>query len=236
MAFWSLPKIPISLPMSCFSPPASRSTSTYSTPLPTPWILSLPQRDLEVTVPSIGPDCPTCANTYLPNLVDDIPADQDNPQEMPRRLPCGHHLCKKRIRRLAWDADATDSLLCPFCQASHDHVPTSQGGSLEDILDKCMWIALEIFTWLHQDDFQDMDAVTRWAQDFPQLCSGVPEEDKRDAIRHAVECWLDMGDEEFSCQLAKRVYRKSSVESITPVARPVSCTDGYRDEKKERSR
>ena len=71
-------------------------------PLPTPWILSLPQLDLEVTVPSIDPDCPTCANTYLPNLVDDIPADQDNPHEMPRRLPCGHHLCQKRIRRLAY--------------------------------------------------------------------------------------------------------------------------------------
>lgn len=33
-----------------------------------------------------------------------------------------------------------------------------------------MWIALEKFTRLHEAEyFQDMDAVTRWAQDFPRL-------------------------------------------------------------------
>lgn len=67
-----------------------------------------------------------------------------------------------------------------------------------------------------------MDAVSRWAQDFPTLSHHVPEEDKRDAIRHAVETWLDMGDEEVSRQLAERVYpyNESSVELTAPVARP----------------
>lgn len=40
----------------------------------------------------------------------------------------------------------------------------------EGILDKCMWIALEKFTGLHEAEyFQDKDAVTRWAQDFLRL-------------------------------------------------------------------
>lgn len=44
--------------------------------------------------------------------------------------------------------------------------------------------------------------------------------DKRDAIHHAVETWLDMGNEEFSRQLAERVCNESSVEFTVPVARP----------------
>lgn len=177
-----------------------------SLPLPIPWILSLQQVDLEVTVPTIDPDCPICANTYLPNLL----ADEED-RKMPRLLPCGHHLCEECVRRLAWEADATD---CVLCRCSYYHVPTAQGGSPEDILDKGMWIALEVFTRLHQDDFQDMDAVTRWSQDFPALSYDVPEEDKQDAICHAVQSWLDMGDEEFSRQLAERVYNESNVEFI----------------------
>lgn len=65
-----------------------------------------------------------------------------------------------------------------------------------------------------------MEAVTRWAQDFPTLCLEVPEEDKREAICHAVECWLDTGDEEFARQLAERVFGQSKVEFTLPVTRP----------------
>ncbi|MCJ1345548.1 hypothetical protein MMC31_003755 [Peltigera leucophlebia] len=48
----------------------------------------------------------------------------------------------------------------------------------------------------------------------------MPEEDKREAIRHTVECWLDMGDEEFSRHLAEMVYGQSTVGFTPPVARP----------------
>ena len=99
-------------------------------PLPTPWILSLPQVDLEVTVPSIGQGCPICANKYLPNLLDATPlSDEEDDRKMPRRLPCRHHLCEECIHRLASEADATDGVLC------RDHVPTAEGGSSEDMLD-----------------------------------------------------------------------------------------------------
>lgn len=179
-----------------------------SLPLPIPWILSLQQVDLEVTVPTIGPDCPICPNKYLPNLLDD-----EEDRKMPGRLPCGHHLCEECIHRLAWEADATDSVLCPFCRCSHYHVPNAQGGSPEDILNRGMWIALDVFTRLHQDDFQDMDAVTRWSQDFPALSYDVPEEDKQDAICHSAQSWLDMGGRGvFSRQLAERVYNESNME------------------------
>lgn len=133
------------------------------------------------------------------------------------RCPVAFHadtISAECIHRLAPEADATDGVLCK------DHVPTAQEGSSEDILDECLWIALEIFTRLHQDDFQDMDAVTRWAQDFPTPSHDVPEEDKRGSIRHAVETWLDMGNEEFSRQLAERVCNESSVEFTVPFARP----------------
>lgn len=133
------------------------------------------------------------------------------------RCPIAFHadtISAECIHRLASEADATDGVLC------QDHVPTAQEGSSEDILDECLWIALEIFTRLHQDDFQDMDAVTRSAQNFPTPSHDVPEEDKRGSIRHAFETWLDMGNEEFSRQLAERVCNKSSVEFTVPFARP----------------
>lgn len=50
-------------------------------PLPTPWILSLPQVDLEFTVPCIGQGCPICANTYLPNFLDEIPPSDEGRQK-----------------------------------------------------------------------------------------------------------------------------------------------------------
>ena len=62
-----------------------------------------------------------------------------------------------------------------------------------------------------------MDAVTRLAQDFQALSHDVPGEDKRDSIRRAVETWLEMGDEEFSRQLAERVCNESNVEFTAPV-------------------
>lgn len=195
-------------------------------PLSDSWIHSLPQIDTEVTVPSVGPDCPICYFPYLQTANDESPAATDNSdwKEIPVRLPCGHILCEKCVHHLAWDANASSGVLCPFCRAGFNHMPITLEESWEMLL-KRMWVTLEIFTRVYgdekeedDDDEQDMEAVVRWAQDFPRLSRDVPPADKREAIEYAVQSWLDMGDENFCRDLAVTVLGPR-VQVTGPVVR-----------------
>lgn len=178
-------------------------------PLSDSWISSLTHIDIdtEVTVPSIGPDCPICYDPYIRIANDTIPTDASDRKEIPLRLPCGHVLCKKCVHRVAWHANASTGVVCPFCRASFNHMPiTADSGSWDKLL-KCMWVTLETYTRLHydKDDEQDMEAVVTWAQDRPRLSHDVPPADKREAIQYALRSWTEMGDEKFCRDLAVAV-------------------------------
>lgn len=189
-------------------------------PLSDIWISSLSHIDTEVTVPSIGPDCPICYDPYLQSANGESPTDNSDRKEIPLRLPCGHILCEKCVRHLAWHANASTGVLCPFCRASFNHMPITADLESWDMLLKCMWVTLEIFIRLHydKDDEQDMEAVVRWAHDPPRLSHDVPPADKREAIAYAVKSWLEMGDEKFCRDLAVAVLGPT-VQITPPVVR-----------------
>lgn len=170
------------------------------------WISSLPQVDIGSTVPRVGPDCPICYLPYLQTAKDESLTDDSDRKEIPLRLPCGHILCEKCVRHLAWDANASTGVLCPFCRASFNHILVTPARSWETLF-KCMWVALEIYIRLHDDEENDeeMESVVRWAQDFPRLSHDVPSIDMRVAIEYAAQYWLDMGDEKFGQELAVTV-------------------------------
>lgn len=99
-------------------------------------------------------------------------------------------------RHFAWDADASTCITCPFCRASFKHIPITTEIIWEMLL-KRMRVTMEIFVWWNgKDDIQD----------FPRFSHDVPEADKREAIEYVVQCWVDMGNEEFCPQLAVTVY------------------------------
>lgn len=175
-------------------------------PLPNYWLTSLPLLDMEVAVPTFGSECPICAHPYIKNLEEQAMGSIE-PKETPARLPCGHVIGLKCIHYLAWHANASTGVICPFCRASHNHIPIGPEG-IEDKLANCMWVMLEIFLRLQagESDFEDMEAVVEWAQDDQLLREDVPEEEKREAIRFAVDCWVEIGDEELLRLFSARVY------------------------------
>lgn len=183
-------------------------------PLPVGWLASLPELDMEVTIPTPGPNCPICTNPYLKVPEENLFGTEQI--EIPVRLPCGHIMGLKCVHRLAWDANASTGVVCPFCRASHNHMPVSAEGT-EDKLEKCMWIMLETFVRLQGgwEDFEDMETVLEWVKDDEMLRKDVPEEEKREAIKYAAECWVKIGDEELLRLLAARVYGHS-VRCTTP--------------------
>lgn len=183
------------------------------------WINSLPEVDLEAIIPSPEPECPICTNTYLKNL-EDVPASGEA-REIPIRLPCGHILGLECIVILAVRANSSSGVLCPFCRARHNHVPTSWQGT-SGMLDRCMWVALDIFVRVNRwEEFQDMEAVQQWVQDDDRLCRDVADEDgRREAIKYAVQSWAEMGDDEFCRQLAVRTYGER-VQFTPSLARPI---------------
>lgn len=185
-----------------------------SLPLPVGWLASLPKLDMEVTIPSPGPNCPICTNPYI--KIPEEPLYVTEQIEIPVRLPCGHIMGLKCVYHLAWGANASTGVVCPFCRASHNHMPVSAEGT-EDKLEKCMWIMLETFLRLQGGwkDFEDMETVLEWVEDDEILREDVPEEEKREAIKYAAKCWLEIGDEELLRLLAARVYGHS-VRCTTP--------------------
>lgn len=184
-------------------------------PLHISWLTSLPELDMEVAVPTPGPECPICTYPYNIKISEGQPAephlfeplDGEQRDETPVQLPCGHIIGINCIHYLAWSANASSCVVCPFCRASHNHMPISPEGT-DDRLAKCMWVMLEIFLRLYADnlDFEDMQTVLEWAQDDLVLRKDVPEEEKRKAINFAVECWLEIGDEELLWLFAARIY------------------------------
>lgn len=128
------------------------------------------------------------------------------------------------IRCLAWDANATDGLRCPFCRAR----PRSRTDIAGRITGKTSSTSACGWPLTYSLDCMRQTTSKTWMPSYDghkisrhcQLCLDMPEEDKREAIRHTVECWLDMGDEEFSRHLAEMVYGQSTVGFTPPVARP----------------
>lgn len=184
--------------------------------LPVAWLASLPKLDMEVTIPTPGPNCPICTNPYI--KIPERHQSGTKQIEIPVRLPCGHIMGLKCVFRLAWAANASTGVVCPFCRASHNHVSVSAEGTDEDKLVKCMWIMLETFVRLRgggSEEFEDMDTVLEWAKDDEIMREDVPEEEKREAIKYAAKCWVEIGDEELLRLLAARVYGHS-VRCTTP--------------------
>lgn len=179
-------------------------------PLPHDWLTSLPVLTMENAAPAPGHECPICYTPYLTISSQEKPGGSQGLQEIPVRLPCGHILGLICIHRLAWNANASTCVVCPFCRASHNHVPISPEGT-RDKLAKCMWVTLEIFLRRHAGwiDFEDMEAVLEWAHDDRLLREDVPEEEKREAIKFAIECWAKIGDEELLRLFAARLYGNS---------------------------
>lgn len=97
-------------------------------------INSLPEVDLEAIIPSPEPECPICTNTYLKNP-EDVPTSREV-KEISIRLPYGHILDLKCIFILAVRANLSSGVLCPFCRARHNHVPSSWQGT-SGMLDRC---------------------------------------------------------------------------------------------------
>lgn len=181
--------------------------------LPVAWLASLPKLDMEVTIPTPEPNCPICTNPY-------IKISEQRKIEIPVRLPCGHVMGLKCVFRLARGANASTGVVCPFCRASHNHVPISAAEEgTEDKLGKCMWTMLETFVRLRGggccEEFEDMETVLEWVKDDEILRENVPEEEKREAIKYAAKCWVEIGDEELLRMLAARVYGHS-VRCTTP--------------------
>lgn len=174
-------------------------------PLPAGWLTSLPELDIEVTVPNPGPDCIICTNPYIRNSQEPLFGKEQ--VEIPVRLPCGHIMGLNCLYRLAWSANASTGVICPFCRASHNHMPVT-AEETEDKLAKCMWIMLEIFLRLQggRGYFEDMDTVLEWVEDDEYLREDVPEEEKREAIKYGAKCWAEIGDEELLRLLAARVH------------------------------
>lgn len=161
-------------------------------PLPFYWLTSLPVLDMGVAVPTLGPECPICANSYIRNL-EEQSLGGEVPKEIPVRLPCGHIIGRKCIHYLAWHANASTGVVCPFCRANHNHMPIHQEAT-EDKLAICMWVMLETFLRLQagQSEFEDMEAVLEWAQDDQLLREDVPEGEKREAIKFTVQFWVEI--------------------------------------------
>lgn len=234
-------------------------------PLSESWISSLSHIDInktiintEVTVPpsNIGRDCPICYDPYV-RIADDGKSptttttktnDWERKREIPVGLPCGHILCEKCVCKLAWLANASTGVLCPFCRASFNHIILSMtstaaaaaagsdsdsnsdsGSSWWDMLLKCMWVTLEIYIRLQYDkeDEQDMESVLRWAQDGDRLSHDVPSADKREAIQYALKSWLEMGDERFCQELAVTVLGPT-VQVTPPLVRLLSRAHAHR--------
>lgn len=180
-------------------------------PLHISWLKSLPELDMEVAVPTPGPECPICTYPYnFKNSAEGQPAetlDGEELKETPVQLPCGHIIGINCIHYLAWSANASSCVVCPFCRVSHNHIPISPKGT-DDRLAKCMWIMLEIFLRLYADDsdYEDMETVLEWARNDLLLREEVPEVEKRKAIKFAVECWVEIGDEELLRLFVARIY------------------------------
>lgn len=133
---------------------------------------------------------------------------------------------------MAWYANASTGVICPFCRASFNHMPItftaaaaaavadSESGSCWELLLKCMCVTLEIYIRLQYDkeDEQDMEAVLRWAQDGTRLSHDVPFVEKRDAIQYALRSWLEMGDERFCRELTVTVLGPT-VQVTPPLVR-----------------
>lgn len=226
--------------------------------LPVAWLASLPklEEDMEVTIPTREEPnnyCPICTNPYncikIPEreqhqfgTTHTTKKQEETTEEIPVRLPCDHIMGLKCVFRLARGANASTGVVCPFCRASHNHVPVSsanadadaeeeeedddndeEGTTEEYKLGKCMWIMLETFVRLRgagghcggEEEFEDMETVLEWVKNDEILSENVPDEEKREAIKYAAKCWVKIGDEELLRLLAARVYGHS-VRCTTP--------------------
>lgn len=236
-------------------------------PLSESWISSLSHIEINITIintevtvsPSnIGRDCPICYDPYI-RIANDGKSptttttttktnDWERKREIPVELPCGHILCEKCVCKLAWLANASTGVLCPFCRASFNHIilpitftaaaaaaaagsdsDSDSGSSCWDMLLKCMWVTLETYVRLqhNKEDEQDMESVLRWAQDGDRLSHDVPSADKREAIHHALKSWLEMGDERFCQELAVSVLGPT-VQVTPPLVRLLSRAHAHR--------
>lgn len=123
-------------------------------PLSDDWIDSLPKVDMKITVQIPSLEYPICADKYL-RTPEETPTNEEEPREMPLRLPCRHILGAACITCLARQANASSCVVCPCCRASHQHILTPECTQEKEA--KFMWVAIEIFTRLRgQENFQTL--------------------------------------------------------------------------------